>query len=100
MIGNTLTNGADREIVETYADQLETLGKSEVLQPKPAPLRGVHDELGVAIFANVFKKAFPLEAEPTFDALLIALVEKSDPGSRPVQMPIHEAGGSRFNRTP
>ena len=73
-IGNTLTFDADREVVEAYAEELETLGRCEVLPPAPTPARGVHDEVGVAIFANVFKKAFPLDADGTFDSLLVALV--------------------------
>jgi hypothetical protein len=75
LIGNTLTIDADREVVETYAEQLETLAKCEVLPPEPVSPKGVHDEIGVAILAEVLKKAFPLDADHAFDRLLISLPE-------------------------
>lgn len=76
LIGNTLTIDADREVVETYVEQLETLAKYEVLPPEPVLPKGVQDEVGVVIFAEVLKKAFPLDADPAFDLLLIAFREK------------------------
>src|SRR4051812_48145962 len=75
LIGDSLTDDADQEIVKRYADDLETLAKREVLAPKPIPLKGVHDELGLAVFTGIFKSAFPLDVSPVFDDLLIALGE-------------------------
>ena len=75
LIGNTLTVGEDRDVVETYADELDALADIEVLPPEPLPLNGVHDEVGLAIFADVLKRAFPLDADTEFDDLLVALEE-------------------------
>jgi hypothetical protein len=75
LIGNTLTLGEDREVVETYADQLETLGRCEVLPPEPIHAKGVHDEVGVAIFANVLKMVFPIDTDCAFEGLLDAIDE-------------------------
>jgi hypothetical protein len=75
LIGNTLTIGADRSVVETYADELEALSRYEVREPEPGPPKGVQDELQVAIIAEVLKKAFPLDADPAFDSLLVALAK-------------------------
>jgi hypothetical protein len=74
-IGDSLTDSADQEVVKRYAAELETLARCEVRAPKPIPLKGVEDELGLAVFAGILKSAFPLDASPVFDDLLIALVE-------------------------
>jgi hypothetical protein len=72
LIGDTLS-GADQEVVRKYADELETLAKCEVLPPKPIPLRGIEDQVGLAVFADILKSAFPLDPTPGFDDLLTAL---------------------------
>ena len=80
IIGVSLTIPADREVVETYAEELETLARCEVLPPKPISSKGFHDEAGIGIFANVFKKAFPLNTDPAFEDLLIALADPERSG--------------------
>lgn len=94
-IGDSLTDCADQQVVWKYAAELESLGKCEVVAPNPIRISGIKDEVGLAICAGIFKKAFPLEARSAFDDLLIVLGGK---GSNP--SPVSTASYPKFRECP
>jgi hypothetical protein len=71
LIGGTLSNSADQEVVKAYAKELETLTRREVLPPTPIRMNCNTDEVGLGIFAEILKKAFPVNACTAFDDFFI-----------------------------